>query len=306
MSGEPRTDGRGASAPAENESSGAKEVGSTSSLSRSSETTVPPPRDARPSAPLAAEQPVEIFANGTRIAILMCTPLDLADLAWGHLISRELVARDAALCDRGELESRAATHPPVIKVCLSKSRVDVECASVKPGSGLDLGGVIASGCGSGAIFSRDFLFRAPLECEWTVPMTALAALARDMFQAAILHRQTGGMHCAAIVRCAGGRAPASPPYFVAREDVGRHNAVDKVIGRAMLDGIDPRDCALLTSGRIAADMTLKAVVAGIPVVVSRSIPTTTAYEIAVRGGLCLVGRIGSPGPTVYTKPERIL
>ncbi len=243
---------------------------------------------------------MEIYANGRKIAVLMCTPRDLTELAWGHLVTRGLVDFSSGPDAR---QAGTPCPPPSIKVCLSKARVDVESASISVGAGLDLGGVIASGCGSGALFSQEFLYRPPVECGWTVSTEELAARARDMFAAAELYRLTGGMHCAAIAGRGADRGDEA--YFVAREDVGRHNAVDKVIGRAMLDGVDPGSCILLTSGRIAADMALKAVVAGVPIVVSRSIPTTTAYEIAQRGGLTLVGRMGSRDPVIYTRPERI-
>ncbi len=102
-----------------------------------------------------------------------------------------------------------------------------------------------------------------------------------------------------------GDAPAGARYFVDREDVGRHNAMDKILGRAFMDRADFSSACVLTSGRIAADMILKAVAAGVPVVVSRSIPTTTAFEIAEAAGVTVVGRIGDANPIVYTHPERI-
>ncbi|HEY9054584.1 MAG TPA: formate dehydrogenase accessory sulfurtransferase FdhD, partial [Rectinemataceae bacterium] len=128
-------------------------------------------------------------------------------------------------------------------------------------------------------------------------MDELAALSRRMFGSAELYARTGGMHIAALA--AGSR-------FIAREDVGRHNAVDKVLGRALLDGIDLGGSILLTSGRIASDMAAKAINAGIPLLASRSIPTTEAFSLAVDAGLTLVGRLGSASPIVYTSGERVL
>ncbi|HRY72709.1 MAG TPA: formate dehydrogenase accessory sulfurtransferase FdhD, partial [Spirochaetia bacterium] len=103
----------------------------------------------------------------------------------------------------------------------------------------------------------------------------------------------------------GAAGPGSLPYFVVREDVGRHNAVDKVLGRGLLDGADFSRSVLLTSGRIAADMAQKAAKAGLPVLVSRSIPTTEAYAFAREAGITLIGRIGTPSPIVYTRPELV-
>ncbi|HOX48823.1 MAG TPA: formate dehydrogenase accessory sulfurtransferase FdhD, partial [Spirochaetales bacterium] len=84
-----------------------------------------------------------------------------------------------------------------------------------------------------------------------------------------------------------------------------HNAVDKVLGRGLLDGADFSRSVLLTSGRIAADMAQKAAKAGLPVLVSRSIPTTEAYAFAREAGITLIGRIGTPSPIVYTRPELV-
>jgi FdhD protein len=89
------------------------------------------------------------------------------------------------------------------------------------------------------------------------------------------------------------------------EDVGRHNAVDKVIGRGLVEHIDFSRCCLVSSGRIAAEIAQKAVAAGIPVFASRSIPTTAAYEMAAERGLTLIGRIASDSPVVYTMRERV-
>jgi FdhD protein len=128
----------------------------------------------------------------------------------------------------------------------------------------------------------------------------LNALSKQMFGAAELYRKTGGMHIAALAA-----KPASAEgYFVAREDVGRHNAVDKVLGRGFLDGVEFRRATLLTSGRIAADMVIKAGVAGIPLIASRSIPTTEAYRLALERHIVLVGRMGSAEPIVYSGGSR--
>ena len=123
----------------------------------------------------------------------------------------------------------------------------------------------------------------------TFPLASIGVWAREMFERAALRRETGGMHSAAL-------ADRTGLLFV-YEDVGRHNAVDKAIGRGLLDRVDFSRCCLICSGRIAVDMAAKAVAAGIPVFASRSIPTTAAYGMAVEKGLTMIGRCASRSPS---------
>jgi FdhD protein len=254
--------------------------------------------------PMAREVPVELSANGQRVAVLMCTPDNLDDLAAGHLFTRGMLSDPSRILTIG--------------AC-----ADLRVASVvAPGAigedRLGLAAVIASGCGSGSVLAEPQSLDT-LPMGYSVRLDTLKEWSRAMFARAILYRQTGGMHCAALAIDARSRpatrpsavaqasdAPTGCAWFVTREDVGRHNAVDKVLGRAFMDGVDFSMACLLTSGRIAADMILKAVAARVPVVVSRSIPTTTAYEIAVRTGITIVGRIGSEAPLLYCGSARIL
>lgn len=244
---------------------------------------------------LAPEQPVELRANETKIATLMCTPRDLEDLGWGHLASRSIAPAIPIGLAEGCLPR------PAIRVCASRAKIEIRHPSLVLEGGMDLGQVIASGCGSGAIFSPALLFRPALPKLWQIGLPHVTQLLVRMFADACLQKETGGMHCAAMAQIAG----AHDGFFM-REDVGRHNAVDKAIGALLLAGGSPSDGILLTSGRIAADMAIKAVSVGIPVVASRSIPTTTAYEIAQRAGITLIGRALSRQPVVYTHAERIL
>jgi len=239
---------------------------------------------ARPDLPLAPEYPVELTVNGSRVATFLCTPEHLDELAAGNLFTR------GSLRDPGQIRTLGACPDLRIVAVTTKSPLGEES--------LGLSRVIASGCGAGLEFSEEFKNAPALPEGFTARLVELKTRARAMFEAAVLYRETGGMHCA----CLAGRDGRT----CVREDVGRHNAVDKVIGRGFLDRWDLTGCCLLTSGRIAADMILKAAAAGIPVVVSRSIPTTTAYEIARLRGITVVGRIESKDPILYTRPERII
>lgn len=259
---------------------------------------------------LAPETPVELVANGARVAVLMCTPRNLEDLAAGHLFSRGMLGDPSRVLALG--------------ACADLRVMTVVAPGAIAEDTLGLGQVIASGCGSGLGLGLGLGLKSearadPIGPGFTVSMALLAEWSAAMFRAAELYRETGGMHCAALalptdaVRPSGPAAPVSmkdtpegSSYWVVREDVGRHNAVDKVLGRAFMDRADFSSACILTSGRIAADMVLKALAARVPVLVSRSIPTTTAYEIALQSGISLVGRIGGREPAVYTYPERIV
>ena len=130
------------------------------------------------------------------------------------------------------------------------------------------------------------------------PLAAIGGWARELFDRAALRKETGGMHSA-------GLADRSGLLFF-YEDVGRHNAVDKAIGRGLVDKVDFSGCCLICSGRIAVEMAAKAIAAGIPIFASRSIPTTAAYGMAVEKRLTMIGRCSSASPVVYTMRERVI
>lgn len=243
---------------------------------------------------MAPELPVELHANGEKVAVLMCSPYNLDDLAVGHLVGRGM------LTDRATLMSVGAC-------------ADLRLATVIAPDGIHqdrygLGVVVSSGCGSGPVFRTEASLPL-LEGGPCIPLGELQLLARYMFDMAELYREIGGMHCAAlfVADTATGAAAEGLPagHIVVREDVGRHNAVDKVIGYAFRNGWPLEQAVILTSGRIAADMILKAIAAGVRLLVSRSIPTSTAYELAKATGLTLVGRIEKSRPVLYCSPERV-
>ncbi|MEI6386080.1 MAG: formate dehydrogenase accessory sulfurtransferase FdhD [Spirochaetota bacterium] len=241
----------------------------------------------RPPLPLAYEAPVLIRVDGKDLCVLFCTPLNLDELAVGHLVGRGL------LPDRDALAS--------LFICPDGGRVEI---GRHGGPDLPLGPValIASACGAGATPGELFgLDGRPLPAgQSSFSLAALAERSRGMFAAADLYRDTGGMHCAALA------PPDRKRMETVREDVGRHNAVDKVVGRGFLDGEDLPSMAILTSGRIAVDMVVKAIRAGVPVLASRSIPTSSAYALARDYGMTLIGRIGSREAIVYCGDSRLL
>lgn len=138
----------------------------------------------------------------------------------------------------------------------------------------------------------------PARSTATVSGEVIAALPERLRQAQKVFSSTGGLHAAALFETDG-----SP--VVAREDIGRHNAVDKVVGSRLLGGL-PTDLALLcVSGRIGFELAQKAVAAGVDVIAAVGAPSSLAVELAERAGLCMVGFVRDDRFVVYTEPDRI-
>ncbi len=125
----------------------------------------------------------------------------------------------------------------------------------------------------------------------------ILALMGELETISSLHAATSGVHSALLAR---GRE-----VLFSYDDIGRHNALDKVLGRALLDGIDLADKILLSSGRLPTEQIMKAVRTGAPILVSRARPTDAAIELAKRHNLTLVGYVRRGAMHVYAHPERI-
>jgi FdhD protein len=139
----------------------------------------------------------------------------------------------------------------------------------------------------------------PADDPCTVSATTLIAMPTQLRSAQKVFKSTGGLHGAALLRSAG-------QLLTVREDVGRHNAVDKVIGWALERHALPlTGTVLLVSGRVSFELTQKAVMAGIPVLAAVSAPSSLAVDLANRSGLTLVAFLRSESMNVYTCPDRI-
>ncbi len=234
---------------------------------------------------LATEVPLTIRVNDTELATLMCTPGDLEALCVGFLLSSGVIDRADEVhsfrCDttRWRAELRVAHDP------------EPELLSRR---------LYTSGCGRGVMFSSavELAARHPLTSELRIHRDQVMAITSWLQQASALYKACRGIHSAAI------SVEGTQPDDVL-DDVGRHNAVDKVIGRALMQGVDLSRCALLCTGRTSTDMLQKAKRAGIPVSISRGAPTHQAVLQARQMGLTVVGFARGKTLTVYSHPERI-
>ena len=154
-----------------------------------------------------------------------------------------------------------------------------------------------SGCGGGITFSLEVRETIVREVAAVDP-ACLFALFRTLYREAHGYRESRGIHTAAL-------AEAGDLMIVA-EDVGRHNAVDKICDEAMLRGIPTTGKILLATGRISSEMLRKAAHMGTPIVVSRTSATTLSVELAKRLGITLIGYVRGDGFCVYSRPDRLL
>jgi FdhD protein len=231
---------------------------------------------------VATEEPLEIRVDGEPLAVTMRTPGRDEELALGFLYGEGLIdgPRDA-----GPTADLAANTVEVAGPLLHD-----------PGERRFYTTSSCGVCGKGAI-EQVVVRSEPLPAGPTVSRDLVAALPERLRQPAF--EATGGMHATGLFDAAG-------ELLVVREDVGRHNAMDKVVGRALLDGALPlHDRLLCVSGRLSFELAQKAAVAGCPVLVGVGAPSSLAIELAQERGLTLCGFAREGSVNVYAGPERI-
>jgi len=243
---------------------------------------------------LAAEEPLEIRVRGRAISVTMRTPGHDAELAAGFLLT-EGVIRSAA--DIEHTEHCAANEPGnILNIRLAPLvHVDFERLTrhVFASSSCGL-------CGKATIEAlRSGGVCKPIVSEATITAAALSSLPARLREAQDAFARTGGLHAAGLFDTRG-------EPIVIREDIGRHNAVDKVIGRSLLnDRLPLSDTALLVSGRASFEIMQKACAAGIPIVAAVSAPSSLAAEFAEEMGQTLVGFLRDGRMNIYSHPRRI-
>jgi len=247
---------------------------------------------------LAAEEPMEIRVNGAPLTVTMRTPGDDFDLAVGFLVGEGVVhkpdqVREIRYC-AGATDEGINTYN-VVDLALDH---DVDLPAT-----LERNFYTTSSCG---VCGKASLEAVRTQSFWdvagdafTVSTDMLATLPDKLRDAQRVFDSTGGLHAAGLFTSVG-------ELVVAREDVGRHNAVDKVIGDAYRNGRLPlRRSVLMVSGRASFELVQKAVMAGIPMLAAVSAPSSLAVELAEDAGLTLVGFLRGDSMNVYTGQHRV-
>jgi len=250
---------------------------------------------------LAGEEPLGIRVDGTALTMTMRTPGDDIELAAGFLVSEAVIRStgdiaEIKICDGTSCGH--ADHDDMGNIADVALAAGIELA---PGVRRNFMTTSACGiCGKASIADICVLPHTPLAADTArFAPEMLAELPDRLREAQRVFSRTGGLHAAGLFSAEGG-------LIVIREDVGRHNAVDKVVGWALLDDRLPlAGCVLLVSGRASFELVQKAVLAGIPLLAAVSAPSSLAVDLAEEAGLTLVGFLRGPSMNVYTGAHRL-
>ena len=237
---------------------------------------------------VAEEKPLHLYVNRTFWATIQSSPANQKELAVGHLLSEGIIKSPEEIA---EIELKEADG-----VCFVKLTSDIDVEVRMKLSRLHAR-VILTACGSDTplLFSGK---KPEVTSTLTVKAQILSESVKQLNFKAEGYRKTGGLHVAALYTADGALVALA-------EDVGRHNAVDKVIGMAALKKIDFGGCFLALSGRISGDVAFKAAKVGLPIVASLSAALSSGVNMAELSNLTLAGFVRGKRMNVYTAPERI-
>ena len=255
--------------------------------------------DPRPVTDLVAvEEPMEVRVNGAPFAVIMRTPGADRDLAAGFLLAEDVIRGADEIgaieyCAEADEEGRDNT----INVTVlgdAVARLDVRLGERRQVMMTASCGL----CGRRTIESLQARVSS-VAGEWTVPASVIAALPDQLRAAQAVFSSTGGLHAAGLFDRAG-------TLQLSAEDVGRHNAVDKIAGRTLLAGLHPlNQRLLLVSGRTSFELVQKALLAGVPLIAAVSAPSSLAIDLAEQSGITLCGFVRGADFNIYTHPQRI-
>jgi FdhD protein len=234
---------------------------------------------------VVVEEPLTIFLNGEELVTLLYSPSHARELAVGFLFTEGILRKDV------QLES--------VRFYERKGVVNISLKNNGTGKAERSSRLITSGCAGGTSFYRnhDLKTLSRIRSKKRFTRAAIITLMREMGRRSTLFRETGGVHASALCR--------EGTLVLFREDIGRHNAIDKIVGECVLSGIRLDDALLMTSGRISSEIVRKAGIAGIPVIASKSAPTSLAIRMAKELELTIVGFVRGTRMNVYSGAQRI-
>lgn len=247
---------------------------------------------------VAVEEPMEVRVNGASFAVIMRTPGSDRDLAAGFLLAEDVIRGADEIgtieyCSDVTDEGRDNT----INVTVTGGAVDRLAARLSERRQVMMTASCGL-CGRRTIESLQSRV-AGVTGEWTVGADVVASLPDRLRASQSVFESTGGLHAAGLFDLSG-------RLQLSAEDVGRHNAVDKIVGRTLLEGRHPLDASiLLVSGRTSFELVQKALLAGIPLIAAVSAPSSLAIDLARQANITLCGFLRGPRFNTYSHPSRI-
>ena len=230
------------------------------------------------------EYPLTLYINDQKYVTLLITPTNIKELVYGYLRSEKIID----------------TFDDVLSFIIDFENYRV---NVKINKEIDLSDqskdkLLTSGCGVGTRFHEDLdnLMVEAVKSDYSITHDDIIDISRELNNKSGLFRLTGGVHSCLFVT-------NGHQYYV--EDIGRHNAVDKVVGHILIDKIDTKESYIISSGRISSDMLIKCAVSQIPIVMSRSAPTSLAVKLSEKLGITLVGFVRGNKFNIYSNKHRI-
>jgi FdhD protein len=242
---------------------------------------------------VVVEEPLEVRVNGQSIGVTMRTPGDDFDLAIGLLRTEGMIRR---IEEVGTIAYCADEPEPdlmnIVNITLVERERVVQSSRVNWAS---------SSCGLCGEASLNAIRKnvPPLQCSMTIARDVIGQLPQRMQERQNNFNRTGGIHAAALFDGLG-------RLLLIREDLGRHNAVDKVLGAAMRVAVSTTNTVLLVSGRLGFEIAQKGLMGGVPVIASVSAPSSLAIALARELGMTAVGFVRNGSMNIYSHPERII
>jgi FdhD protein len=236
--------------------------------------------------PVATEVPCTFVINGAEAATLLCSPTHLREFTVGFLFSSGMIHAVDEMQDYG-------CDPATWRIDVTlKHPVDFELLGKR---------MYTSGCGKGVLYANVMALslRHPIESDFSSPAAFVLSCNRWLQTCSELYRVTHGIHTAAL-----SQSRAMPDMFI--DDIGRHNAVDKVIGHGLINGAAFDRSVLMSTGRVSSEILQKVKRCGIPIVLSRGVPTHQTVLMARDMGITVVGFARGGSFTVYSHWNRIL
>jgi FdhD protein len=237
---------------------------------------------------IAEERPLHLFVNSTYWATILCSPSNLKEMAVGHLLSEGILKSTAEI---EEVKLKETENSCYVKL---KAEINID-------ERLSLSRlhqrIVTSACGDQSIYQYQ---RKPAKIisNLNVKAEVLFNSVNQLNFKAEIFRQTGGVHAASICKADGS-------IMALAEDVGRHNAVDKVIGMAALNQTKFSECFLTSTGRLSGDIVFKASKVGLPIVASLGAALDSGVAMASAANLTLAGFVRGKRMNIYNAPERI-